>query len=179
MRINLIAPTTQLAVGWLTMFIVGTELFVMSPLLPFLAADLGLSTPLAGSSVSVFSVAYMLSSLFWGTYPIGSEGGGCSSALSLPLPRPISLPHPLQACHRYSGLGSLPELQRRGSRHLFTRSPPTQGQPITAPRDWGWLYPVSLYLSQSGRQLARWRVPRSAGHQYLSGLLASVCCWPG
>jgi predicted MFS family arabinose efflux permease len=62
MRINPIAPTTQLAVGWLTMFIVGTELFVMSPLLPFLAADLRLSIPLAGSAVSVFSVTYMLSS---------------------------------------------------------------------------------------------------------------------
>jgi predicted MFS family arabinose efflux permease len=56
MRINPIAPTTQLAVGWFTMFIVGTELFVVSPLLPFLAADLHLSAAMAGWSVAVFSV---------------------------------------------------------------------------------------------------------------------------
>jgi predicted MFS family arabinose efflux permease len=62
MRINPIAPITQLAIAWLTMFLVGTELFVMSPLLPFLAADLHLSTAMAGWSVAVFSVTYMLSS---------------------------------------------------------------------------------------------------------------------
>ena len=62
MRINPIAHTTQLAIAWLTMFLVGTELFVMSPLLPFLAADLHLSTAVAGWSVAVFSVTYMLSS---------------------------------------------------------------------------------------------------------------------
>jgi predicted MFS family arabinose efflux permease len=68
MRINPIAPTTELAVGWFTMFIVGTELFVMSPLLPFLAADLHLSTAMAGWSVAVFSVTYMLSSPLLGQF---------------------------------------------------------------------------------------------------------------
>jgi len=68
MRINPIAPTTQLAVGWFTMFIVGTELFVVSPLLPFLAADLHLSTAMAGWSVAVFSVTYMLSSPLLGQF---------------------------------------------------------------------------------------------------------------
>jgi len=62
MRINPIAPITQLAVAWFTMFVVGTELFVVSPLLPFLAADLHLSTAVAGWSVAVFSFTYMLSS---------------------------------------------------------------------------------------------------------------------
>jgi predicted MFS family arabinose efflux permease len=50
------------------MFIVGTELFVVSPLLPFLAADLHLSTPMAGWSVAVFSVTYMLSSPLLGQF---------------------------------------------------------------------------------------------------------------
>ena len=40
MRIN--APA-RLAVAWLTMFLVGTELFVFSPLLPVLAADYRIS----------------------------------------------------------------------------------------------------------------------------------------
>jgi len=37
MRTRMIA-STRLAVAWLTMFAVGTELFVFSPLLPVLAA---------------------------------------------------------------------------------------------------------------------------------------------
>jgi predicted MFS family arabinose efflux permease len=68
MRINPIAPITQLAVAWLTMFVVGTELFVISPLLPFLAADLHLSTAVAGWSVAVFSFTYMLSSPLLGQF---------------------------------------------------------------------------------------------------------------
>src|SRR6202045_3345672 len=45
MRIN--APA-RLAVAWLTMFLVGTELFVFSPLLPVLAADYHVAPSLAG-----------------------------------------------------------------------------------------------------------------------------------
>ena len=58
MRITLVATTAQLAAAWLTMFAVGTELFVISPLLPELAAAFGLSTAIAGSSVAVFSITY-------------------------------------------------------------------------------------------------------------------------
>jgi predicted MFS family arabinose efflux permease len=56
MKLNQIAPMAQLAAAWLTMFIVGTELFVMSPLLPHLAADFHLSAATMGWSVAVFSV---------------------------------------------------------------------------------------------------------------------------
>jgi hypothetical protein len=45
---NSLAAT--LVVSWLTMFLVGTELFVFSPLLPMLAADYGVSPMLAGWS---------------------------------------------------------------------------------------------------------------------------------
>src|SRR2546423_15190465 len=45
MRVN--APA-RLAVAWLTMFLVGTELFVFSPLLPVLAADYHIAPPVAG-----------------------------------------------------------------------------------------------------------------------------------
>src|SRR5437016_120002 len=59
MYITPIAPVATLIVGWLTMFLVGTELFVLSPLLPMLAADYGVSPTLAGWCVTVFSLAYI------------------------------------------------------------------------------------------------------------------------
>jgi len=49
----------KLAVGWLTLFVMGTDLFVISPLLPDLAADFGVSAAGAGLSVTVFSITYM------------------------------------------------------------------------------------------------------------------------
>jgi predicted MFS family arabinose efflux permease len=54
------SPMAGLAVGWLTMFIVGTDLFVVSPLLPMIAADYRISPALVGLSVTVFSLAYMV-----------------------------------------------------------------------------------------------------------------------
>ncbi len=49
-RNNLLAigPLNELAIGWLTMFGVGSDLFVVSPLLPLIAADYGISPYLAG-----------------------------------------------------------------------------------------------------------------------------------
>src|SRR5205085_462327 len=51
----------QLAVAWLTMFVVGSDLFVVSPLLPLIAADYAVPPAAAGWSVTVFAVTYMLS----------------------------------------------------------------------------------------------------------------------
>jgi predicted MFS family arabinose efflux permease len=65
MRIN--APA-RLAVAWLTMFLVGTELFVFSPLLPVLAADYHIAPALAGLSVTMFSLAYMVSAPLFGYF---------------------------------------------------------------------------------------------------------------
>src|SRR6266704_3606605 len=59
-------PLASLAVGWLTMFVVGTDLFVVSPLLPMIAADYRISAPLAGLSVTAFSLTYMVSAPFFG-----------------------------------------------------------------------------------------------------------------
>jgi predicted MFS family arabinose efflux permease len=50
----------RLAVAWLTMFVVGSDLFVISPLLPLIAADYAVPPASAGLSVTVFAVAYML-----------------------------------------------------------------------------------------------------------------------
>ena len=59
-------PPAKLVVAWLTMFLVGTELFVLSPLLPILAADYQISPAAAGLSVTVFSLAYMVSAPLFG-----------------------------------------------------------------------------------------------------------------
>ncbi len=51
---------TKLAAGWCTLFVVGTDLFVVSPLLPMIGADYEISPALAGLGVTAFAVAYML-----------------------------------------------------------------------------------------------------------------------
>src|SRR5438270_12649269 len=51
----------QLAIAWLTMFVVGSDLFVVSPLLPLISADYAVPASAAGLSVTVFGVTYMLS----------------------------------------------------------------------------------------------------------------------
>jgi MFS transporter, DHA1 family, putative efflux transporter len=50
----------RLAVGWLTVFVVGTDLFVVSPLLPLVAEDFRISATLAGLSTTVFSLTYVI-----------------------------------------------------------------------------------------------------------------------
>ena len=55
-----------LAVGWLTMFLIGTELFVFSPLLPILAIDYDVSARVAGLSVTTFSCSYMVGAPLFG-----------------------------------------------------------------------------------------------------------------
>lgn len=50
-----------MACGWITLFVVGTDLFVISPLLPAISAEFGLSAAAAGLNVTVFSVIYLFS----------------------------------------------------------------------------------------------------------------------
>lgn len=59
-------PSAKLIVAWLTMFLIGTELFIFSPLLPMFAADYHISAAAAGLSVTVFSVTYMVSAPLFG-----------------------------------------------------------------------------------------------------------------
>jgi MFS transporter, DHA1 family, putative efflux transporter len=59
-------PAAILVVGWLTMFVVGTDLFVVSPLLPMIATDFRVSPVVVGLSVTVFSLAYMVSAPLFG-----------------------------------------------------------------------------------------------------------------
>ena len=63
-----IKASARLAVAWLTMFLVGTDLFVFSPLLPVLAADYHITPALAGLAVTIFSLAYMVSAPLFGYF---------------------------------------------------------------------------------------------------------------
>jgi predicted MFS family arabinose efflux permease len=64
MKPNILPP--QLAIVWLTMFLVGTELFVFSPLLPMLCASYGISAKLAGLCITAFALAYVVSAPLFG-----------------------------------------------------------------------------------------------------------------
>src|ERR1700745_1678426 len=66
MKFDPVIPPSALAVSWLTMFLVGPELFVISPLLPLLAANYQVSSRLAGLSVTSFSLAYLVSGPLFG-----------------------------------------------------------------------------------------------------------------
>jgi len=48
----------RLIVGWITLFLIGTDLFVVSPLLPALSQEYEVSSAAAGWMVTVFSVTY-------------------------------------------------------------------------------------------------------------------------
>jgi predicted MFS family arabinose efflux permease len=54
------SPPWRLVCGWLTLFVVGTDLFIISPLLPRIASEFDQSATAAGLSVTVFSLAYLL-----------------------------------------------------------------------------------------------------------------------
>src|SRR5690349_15545677 len=48
------------SVGWLTLFLVGTDLFVMSPLLPPITRELGVPAADGGWAVTTFAAAYLV-----------------------------------------------------------------------------------------------------------------------
>jgi predicted MFS family arabinose efflux permease len=55
-----IINSTQLTTGWLTMFLLGTDLFAFSPLIPIVAADFRIAPGATGLGVAVFSFTYMV-----------------------------------------------------------------------------------------------------------------------
>jgi predicted MFS family arabinose efflux permease len=61
-----VRPLAGLVTGWLTMFVIGTDLFVVSPLLPMIAADYRVSPAVAGLSVTMFALTYMVSAPLFG-----------------------------------------------------------------------------------------------------------------
>jgi predicted MFS family arabinose efflux permease len=55
-------------VGWVTFFLIGTDLFVISPLLPFIAETYAVSSATAGWMVTVFAVGYAGGAPFFGWF---------------------------------------------------------------------------------------------------------------
>ncbi len=51
---------------FLVMFVIGTDTFLVSPLLPTLTQYYGISTSLSGFIVSAYAVGYMISALLIG-----------------------------------------------------------------------------------------------------------------
>lgn len=56
----------NLSVGWITLFLMGTDLFVVSPLLPFISEAYKVSPETTGWIVTVFAVTYAFSAPFFG-----------------------------------------------------------------------------------------------------------------
>jgi predicted MFS family arabinose efflux permease len=50
----------ELVIGWCTVFIIGTDLFAVSPLLPLIAADYRITDAQAGLCVTAFSLSYVV-----------------------------------------------------------------------------------------------------------------------
>jgi predicted MFS family arabinose efflux permease len=56
----------SLSVGWITLFLMGIDLFVVSPLLPFISEAYNVSSAMTGWMVTVFAVTYAFFSPFFG-----------------------------------------------------------------------------------------------------------------
>lgn len=56
----------SLSVGWITLFLMGTDLFVVSPLLPFISEAYSVSSVMTGWMVTVFAVTYAIAAPFFG-----------------------------------------------------------------------------------------------------------------
>ncbi|PWU69612.1 MFS transporter [Gracilibacillus dipsosauri] len=55
-----------LSVGWITLFLMGIDLFVVSPLLPFISEAYNISSAMTGWMVTVFAVTYAFFAPFFG-----------------------------------------------------------------------------------------------------------------
>lgn len=56
----------SLSVGWITLFLMGTDLFVVSPLLPFVSEAYNVGSAMTGWMVTVFAVTYAIAAPFFG-----------------------------------------------------------------------------------------------------------------
>ena len=56
----------SLIVGWITLFLIGVDLFVVSPLLPFISEAYQTSSAMTGWMVTVFAITYAIFAPFFG-----------------------------------------------------------------------------------------------------------------
>ncbi|WP_235991749.1 MFS transporter [Metabacillus schmidteae] len=65
----------SLSVAWITLFLMGTDLFVVSPLLPFISEAYNVSSAMTGWKVTVFAVTYAIVAPFFGWASDKNERG--------------------------------------------------------------------------------------------------------
>jgi predicted MFS family arabinose efflux permease len=175
MNIMLMVPPAKLAVAWLTMFLIGTELFVFAPFLPMLAAYYHTSAAMAGLSVTVFSAAYMVSAPVFGHF---SDQIGRRRVLSCAL-LAFAAANLLTACA--ANLPWLLAVRLLAGIAAAGVSPSTRSlvvplHPIAAPPGWRWWYRDYWLRSHSARRLARCLAHCSVGRLYSSRSLLSAWC---
>ena len=56
----------RLAVAWITLFLIGTDLFVVSPLIPLIARDFQVAVRSVGLTVTAFSLGYVVAAPIFG-----------------------------------------------------------------------------------------------------------------
>ncbi|WP_078433615.1 MFS transporter [Metabacillus halosaccharovorans] len=56
----------SLSVGWITLFLIGTDLFVVSPLLPFISEAYNVNPAMTGWMVTVFAITYAIAAPLFG-----------------------------------------------------------------------------------------------------------------
>lgn len=59
-------PLIRLAIAWATLFMIGTDLFVVSPLIPLIAKDYEVTARGAGLAVTAFSLGYVVAAPAFG-----------------------------------------------------------------------------------------------------------------
>ncbi len=57
---NVPRPAISRPLGWATLFMIGTDLFVLSPVLPDIAREMDVPVPVGGATVAVFALAYLV-----------------------------------------------------------------------------------------------------------------------
>src|SRR5665213_3732624 len=56
----------RLAIAWVTLFVIGTDLFVVSPILPLIAGDYQVGAQCAGLTVMTFALGYVVAAPIFG-----------------------------------------------------------------------------------------------------------------
>jgi predicted MFS family arabinose efflux permease len=174
-----ITAPAKLAVAWLTMFLVGTELFVFSPLLPVLAADYHIAPALAGLSVTMFSLAYMVSAPLFGCLAdrVGRRRVLIYSLLAFALANILTA-----AAVNLSSLLIVRLFAGAAAAGVSPSIYALVGSAAPAERRATWLALVVSGLwfrLQSARRRAGWRAPSSAVRPYSLRSPASAWCWSG
>jgi hypothetical protein len=176
MQVNAAA---RLAVAWLTMFLVGTELFVFSPLLPVLAARLPHRSGIGGAvGDDVFVSVYGERSVV--RIFLGPDRAPESSDLFLARLRPRQYSHRRRRKSAGPARGqAFCRHRQRVFRRRSTHSSAAPRRQTAGPPGWRWWSPVCWSRLLSVRRQGAWRASSSAVHRYSLRSPPSPWCWFG